>query len=165
MTSKMSPGIIAGLGSLALLLGAFGFQYLGGLAPCVLCLYQRWPHAVAILMAILGVRLKSVAVPIMGALSSATSAAIGAYHSGVELGVLKGPTSCSGGVDLSRLSPEAALESIMRAPVVSCDEVVWQLAGLSMASWNVITSTFLTAIWIVQISKMSKKTKAEVDDA
>ena len=115
MMSKMSPGIIAGLGSLALLLGAFGFQYIGGLAPCVLCLYQRWPHAVGILMAILGMRLKSVALPIMGALSSATSAAIGAYHSGVELGVLKGPTSCSGGVDLSRLSPEEALEAIMRS--------------------------------------------------
>ncbi|MCA3544252.1 MAG: disulfide bond formation protein B, partial [Rhodobacter sp.] len=36
--------ILALAGSLALLAGAFAFQYIGGLAPCHLCLLQRWPH-------------------------------------------------------------------------------------------------------------------------
>ena len=35
--------LIATLGSVALLLGAYGFQHLGGLAPCKMCLWQRWP--------------------------------------------------------------------------------------------------------------------------
>ena len=41
---------VAGLGSAALLAGAFAFQYLGGLPPCQLCLWQRWPHAAAVLI-------------------------------------------------------------------------------------------------------------------
>ena len=48
---------IAMAGSAALLLGAFAFQYLGGLLPCVLCIYQRWPHAVAVLAGVLGLSL------------------------------------------------------------------------------------------------------------
>ena len=39
--------LLAAGGSLALLLGAFGFQALG-YAPCKLCLWQRWPHGAAI---------------------------------------------------------------------------------------------------------------------
>ena len=42
--------LIATLGSAALLGGAFAFQYIGGLAPCALCLWQRWPHAAAIMI-------------------------------------------------------------------------------------------------------------------
>ena len=41
---------LAGLGSAAMLAGAFGFQYIGGMAPCQLCLWQRWPHAAAVLI-------------------------------------------------------------------------------------------------------------------
>jgi disulfide bond formation protein DsbB len=44
--------LLATLGSVALLGGAFAFQYIGGLAPCQLCLWQRWPHAAAILIGI-----------------------------------------------------------------------------------------------------------------
>ena len=41
---------LASLGSLALLVGAFGFQHLGGLPPCKLCIWQRYPHALAVLI-------------------------------------------------------------------------------------------------------------------
>jgi disulfide bond formation protein DsbB len=39
---------LAATGSAALLVGALWFQHLGGLAPCPLCLWQRWPHAIVI---------------------------------------------------------------------------------------------------------------------
>ena len=45
--------LIATLGSAALLLGAFGFQHIGGYAPCQMCLWQRWPHAAAIAIGVI----------------------------------------------------------------------------------------------------------------
>ena len=83
--------LIATLGSVALLGGAFAFQHVGGLAPCALCLWQRWPHAAAIL--------------------------IGA----------------------------AALATGWRG----CDQIAWQLGGISMAGWNVILSLGLAAVWVL----------------
>ncbi|MEM9197889.1 MAG: disulfide bond formation protein B, partial [Pseudomonadota bacterium] len=55
--------ILAGLGSAALLLAALGFQYLGGLAPCTMCIWQRWPHVVALGATALGL----VAMPRLAA--------------------------------------------------------------------------------------------------
>ena len=40
--------IAAALGSAALMLGALAFQHIGGMAPCKLCIWQRYPHMVAI---------------------------------------------------------------------------------------------------------------------
>src|SRR5258705_8608299 len=48
------PALLAGGVSAALLLGAFAFQYLGGLAPCEMCIWQRWPHGAAILFGLIG---------------------------------------------------------------------------------------------------------------
>lgn len=41
--------LLALAGSAGLLLGALAFQYIGGMAPCALCIWQRWPHVVALL--------------------------------------------------------------------------------------------------------------------
>ena len=56
MTEILAPRrllALAGLGCLGLLAGALLFQYLGGLQPCPLCIWQRWPHAVAVALAAL----------------------------------------------------------------------------------------------------------------
>jgi disulfide bond formation protein DsbB len=145
---RKSLGVIAGLGSASLLLGALGFEHIGELEPCTFCLWQRWPHLAALIIGLISIRLQSSWIYILGALSAATSAGIGVFHAGVEKGLWKGLQSCSGNVDLSKLSPERALEVIMTAKVVKCDEVAWQMAGLSMASWNAILSSLLAALWI-----------------
>ena len=49
--------LLAAGGSAAILAGAFAFQYIGGLAPCQLCLWQRWPHAAAIGIGVLALLL------------------------------------------------------------------------------------------------------------
>ena len=53
-----------GLGALALILGALGFQYIGGVAPCEMCHWQRWPHIAA---AIIGIAGGAVARAVTGA--------------------------------------------------------------------------------------------------
>jgi disulfide bond formation protein DsbB len=140
--------LIAAGGSALLLALAFGFQHLGGLAPCALCLWQRWPHGAAVVVGALGLALPGAALPLLGAVAAGTSGGIGGYHLGVEQGWWEGPATCSGGGAVGRLSVEELTAQIMAAPVIRCDEVAWSLAGLSMAGWNALLSLLLMAVWI-----------------
>lgn len=142
--------LIATFGSAALLLGAFGFQHIGGLAPCKMCLWQRWPHAAAILIGVAALMGGPRLLAWIGALATAITGAIGAYHAGVEWGWWPGPTSCSGGgADLGAMDGGALLSLDTPTGVVMCDEIVWQLFGLSMAGWNAVFAFALTAVWIM----------------
>lgn len=134
-------------GSLALLAGAFAFQHLGGMAPCPMCLWQRWPHAAAIVIGALALALPGRALPLLGALAALVTAGIGLFHTGVERGWWQGPSTCTSG-PTGGLSPQELLDQIMAAPLVRCDEVPWELFGLSMASWNALVSLGLVLLWL-----------------
>lgn len=139
--------LIATVGSAALLLGALGFQYIGGLPPCKLCYWQRYPHMVAVVIGVVALFLRSRLLPVFGALAALASANVGIYHTGVERGWWEGPTTCTSG-PINGLSTDALLDQIMAAPMVRCDDVAWQMLGLSMASWNTVASLVLALIWI-----------------
>ncbi|WP_138472544.1 disulfide bond formation protein B [Poseidonocella sp. HB161398] len=145
--------LAAGAGSLALLLGAFAFQHIGGISPCPMCLWQRWPHAIAALLAlaalILG-RLRPAAL--LGAAAMAVSTGLGLFHSGVERGWWQGPDTCTSG-PIGNLSPDQLMEQIMAAPLVRCDEIAWELFGLTMANYNAIISAGLFALWVFVLVK------------
>lgn len=139
---------VAAAGSAALLLGALGFQHLGGYAPCELCLLQRWPHVAAVAAGVLALLLPPrVLWRFIGLVSALTAAALGLYHTGVERAWWEGPTACSGGSGIDALSPDQLLTQIMAAPVVRCTDVAWQFLALSMASWNAILSLALAVLW------------------
>ena len=144
--TRIRMALIAGAGSALLLGGAFVFQALG-YAPCKMCIWQRWPHALAIALGVAALFVPAVWLMWIGALAMAVTAGIGFYHTGVERGWFEGPTSCTSG-DISNLSSEELMQQILSAPLVRCDEVAWSLAGLSMASWNMILSLVLMAIWV-----------------
>ena len=144
--------LLAAAGSLALMLGAFAFQHLGGLPPCKMCIWQRYPHVVAIGIGLIALRFGNAALAWLGALAALVTAGIGGYHTGVERGWWEGPTSCSS-QSISGLSADELFDQIMSAPVVRCDEVAWSLMGLSMASWNMVISLVLAGIWIAAARK------------
>ena len=128
---------------LALLGGALGSQYLGGLVPCEMCYWQRWPHAAAIGLAALAFTApaasqRSRTLTLLAALAIAISGSIGVYHAGVELGIFKGLTTCMSLA--SGASTAELLNSIMNAPLVRCDQVQFAFLGISMAGWNAILS-------------------------
>lgn len=144
--------LLAAAGSLAVLLGAFGFQYLGGLAPCEMCLWQRWPHAAAVLLGATGLVAGAALVPALGLLAALTTGVIGIYHTGVERDWWEGPTSCTGGGDtLAGLSGADLLNFDAAPAVVMCDEVAWQMLGLSMASWNAVLSFGFALLWLLAL--------------
>lgn len=141
---------LAGLGSLALLLGALGFQFVGGLAPCPMCIWQRWPHLAAVVLAIAALTvLRRVAGPLAfaGAIAAAMASGLGVFHAGVEQGWWEGPSSCVG-LDPAGLTPEQLLDRLAGAPLVRCDDVVWDFFGLTMAGWNALLSAGLVVLWL-----------------
>jgi len=128
---------------LALLGGALGSQYLGGLHPCEMCYWQRWPHAAAILFAALAFSApaetsRSRNLTLLAALCIAVSGVIGVYHAGVEAKVFEGFTQCT--ATGKGLSNADLLKQITHAPLIRCDEVQFRFLGISMAGWNAILS-------------------------
>lgn len=134
-------------GSAALLVGALCFQYLGGLAPCHLCLLQRWPHAIAILIGLLILALPRRGLALVAALVLVAGAGIAAYHVGVEQHWWAGPTSCTA-PEPGSLSAADLLRQIEATPVVACDQIAWSLFGISMAGWNLLASLALAVLWL-----------------
>ncbi len=143
------------LGSVALLIGAFAFQVFGGLAPCQLCLWQRWPHAIAVVFGSLALATKWRMWSYAGAGAVLAGAGIGGFHVGVEQGWWQGPLACTSG-NISGLSPDELMSQIMTAPLVRCDEIAWSLAGLSMAGWNAALSLGLFALWCAAFHAQSQ---------
>ena len=148
MSEKGYAGPVGGKGGLArlvalavpigLLGGALFSQHVGGLAPCAMCYWQRWPHGAAIVLAALSFSspatgMRSRTLVALAAIAIAISGAIGVFHAGVELGWWEGITRCTGGGAMS-------LDDLMSAPIIRCDQVQWELLGISMAGWNAIIS-------------------------
>lgn len=138
---------LAAAGSAALLGGALIFQA-AGYPPCELCMLQRWPHLAA---ALLGAGLLALRLPEFlawaGAAIMALSTGFGIYHSGVERHFLEGPASCTSST-LDGASAADLLAQINAAPLVRCDEIAWQVMGVTMPNLNALISLGLMVIWI-----------------
>ena len=128
----------------ALLGGAMLSQYVGGLHPCEMCYWQRWPHSFAIVVAALAFLFPATSrnarlLTALAAVAIAVSGAIGVFHAGVELKYWEGLTRCSTGGALS-------LDDLMKVPLIRCDQVQFSFLGISMAGWNAILSLGAAAV-------------------
>jgi disulfide bond formation protein DsbB len=148
MTRFQRRALGAGVASGLMLLAALAFQYLGDLPPCPLCIWQRWPHAVGLVLGLVAVRLPWRGLAVLGALAALTTAGIGVFHLGVEQGWWEGLTTCAAPSSIEGLTPEQLMEQIMAAPVVRCEDVLWSFAGISMAGWNAILSLGIAVLWL-----------------
>ncbi|RJF94728.1 disulfide bond formation protein B [Oleomonas cavernae] len=141
-------GLVILLGSGALLGGALAFQYLGGLPPCELCIWQRWAHgavlagALAAVLAPRPIAALGLAIGIAGLLCGV---GIAIFHVGVEQAWWQGLASC-GATGTPATSVDDLLAAVEAAPVVRCGDVAWSLFGLSMAAWNAIASLVLAIV-------------------
>ena len=127
-----------------LLAGAYASQYLGGLYPCEMCWWQRWPHFAALPLAlgafILPGDAKRRLFTALAALAILISGLIGSYHAGVEYGWWEGITTCSSTVTPG--SGKDVLDAILNAPLIRCDIAPWTLFGISLAGYNFLISSF-----------------------
>jgi disulfide bond formation protein DsbB len=151
LTTRVFAGFV--LAASAAVLGAALYsQYFGGLAPCELCLLQRWPWAAAITISIVALfvgpgrgqdrSLRGVAL-VLG-LVFLVSVGFAFYHVGVEQHWFAGPSACAASAAPATL--EEMRQRILTAQVVRCDEPQWSLIGVSMAGWNLLVSIVMAAI-------------------
>ena len=141
---RACPFLVAAA-SAGLLLGAYLSQHVGGLAPCPLCLIQRYPHfavvGLGLAAAAVGGRVRVGLLGLSG-LALLVSAGYGVYHAGVEQGWFA--SGCAAPISGGTIDDIRA--QVMAAPLTRCDEVPWSLVGVSLAGWNAIASVAMAAL-------------------
>lgn len=143
MTELAKARLLALVVPAALLAGALGSQYIGGLYPCEMCYWQRYGHFAAAAFALVALLLHSrpqvsrlfVWLALLGIVASGV---IGVYHAGVEAKIFEGFTQCTAQPVVG--SAEEMLNDILSRPAIRCDDVQWSFLGISMAGWNAILS-------------------------
>ena len=123
----------------ALALGtALVAQYVFGLEPCALCVWQRWPYAAALAVAVLALLLKGGARwwALAAAACFALTAGFGVFHAGVEEGLWEGLATCSGADTPDSL--ESLRAQVLGKQPARCDQVPFEFLGLSIAGWNAV---------------------------
>ena len=148
LASRLRPiwPVLALLASGAMLATAHAFQRFGGLQPCPLCLDQRnWHWAVVGVSALsFGVlRFKHGLARWIAALVGLVfvgSMGMGLYHVAVEQHWVA--ATCDARIDTNNLAFD------LDAPLIvpKCDEIAWQMFGISMAGYNAIVSGLLALV-------------------
>ena len=142
------------LGMIAIIGSALGFEHLGGYAPCALCLEQRVPYYWGIPFVVAGALALLVKAPpafvrammAIGFFCLLATAAIGAYHAGVEWGFWPGPTSCTASITGTASDAGSLLQDLAVAKPPSCDAAAGRFLGISFAGWNVIAAFALACV-------------------
>jgi len=153
--------LIALLLPLALLAGAYGSQYWGGLYPCEMCWWQRYAHMAALVPAALAFTApaessRSRNLTLLAALGIAVSGVIGVYHAGVEAKIFEGFTTCTSLVKPGGSTADL-LKQITHAPLIRCDQVQYRFLGISLAGWNAILSLGGAALILILSLKLSRR--------
>ena len=143
-----------GLACCLVIATAYAFEYLANLQPCVLCLYQRIPYAIAIgLMLLVAILRKHTQLNLILFIATSAVFAIGSaiaiFHIGVEQQLWQGTPECGNFIKTD--SVEALRQQLLAQPIVRCDEVTWSLFGISMAGYNFLISSSLLLYSLVTV--------------
>ena len=154
-------GLLLACASAAMLGGAFWFQYVEGLAPCPLCLAQRWAHAASLALGLLTalVATRATAPLLLGlaGLAFLAGAGIAGYHVGVEQHWFE--SAFCGAGDAVAATVEDLKALLWETEVARCDEIAWSLLGISMAGWNLIVSVILALVAFVAARRAAGGTR------
>ena len=131
------------------IISALIIQYWLGHEPCKLCLYQRIPYFLAMLLIIKMFFFKKYEkiTLLMLSLIFVGSAALAFYHLGIEQGFFDESSACTAPELSKTLSKEQLLEQLKQNSI-SCKDVSFRVLGLSLAAINTIFSLVLSVIFI-----------------
>ena len=131
--------------SFLMLSSAFYLEYFHGALPCDLCITQRWFHGAIItysLIIILILNKISISKKLLlvgGGILWLSSSVAGLYHFGIEMNFWTGPDGCSSNIDFSK----DTLTYLLNKSPIKCDEIMFEIFGLSLAGWNALASFFI----------------------
>jgi disulfide bond formation protein DsbB len=142
LTPRTSCLLLA-LASVAILASVFAFQYLGDAAPCQMCIWQRYPYVVLIVLGLIGAYWQPQLMLGLGTVVLLVGGGIAIYHYGVEEGWFALPAGCAAGGDAT--SVEELRKMLSEAPP-ACDQVRFNVFGWSLAAWNILASAVLAGL-------------------
>jgi len=131
------------------LVSAFIIEHRLGHEPCKLCLYERIPYFLSMLLIIKMLFIKKyerVTLLILF-LVFISSTALAFYHFGIEQGFFSESLVCATG-DLSKTLSKAELLQRLKQNSISCKDVSFRILGLSLAAINTIFSFVLSVIFM-----------------
>lgn len=146
MNALLTPrnaALLIALGAFATIAGAWFIEIVLGVKPCPLCLEQRIPYYAGIPVALAAAWAAKDHPKAARALLALTAvifligSGLGAYHAGVEWGLWKGPSDCTGPIQKPAAMGDF-LKSLNKVTVIRCDEVAMRIFGLSLAAWNAL---------------------------
>ena len=137
------------------LIAALYVEYILGFKPCILCIYQRIPYAIAILISLTAFFIgnRNILLIILG-LTFLAGILLSGYHVSIEKGIIEPLFSCTG-ENIKALKKEEILKSLNNIQP-NCKDVDFSIFGVSLATLNFIISFVLTIV-IVYIFKYAKK--------
>jgi len=135
--------------SIFALLAAFFIQYILGHQPCKLCLFERIPYILAIIIITIKFIFKKYEkiYLLLISLIFASATLLSFYHFGIEQGFIEESMVC----DLNNQNNSLNVEDILnqlKENNISCKDVTFRLLGLSLATINTITSLIISVITI-----------------
>ena len=145
--------------SLISLISAFFIEYGLGYQPCNLCLIQRVPYGLSIILIILNYlqRKNEVFFILLLILIFSFSLIISFYHFGIEQGFFEESTVCGVKNTSDIISKEELLKKLQEK-TVSCKDVTFRIFGFSLTTFNIIIS-FILVILLIKIFKNYEKFK------
>ena len=143
--------------SLFSIITAFFIEYALGHQPCNLCLMQRIPYGLSIFLIILNylLRKNEQFVILLLILIFSFSFLISFYHFGIEQGFFKESTVCGLNNKSEIISKEEILKQLSQK-TISCKDVTFRIFGLSLTTFNIIFSLFLSILLINIFSNYDK---------
>ena len=135
--------------SIFALSAAYFIEYILGHQPCNLCLIERIPYAISIIIIVICLftqKFEKITLIILS-ITFFAAALLSFYHFGIEQGFIKESLVCDLNNPSNELSREALLNQLKEMPI-SCKNVTFKIFGLSLATFNVFISIILSAITI-----------------
>jgi disulfide bond formation protein DsbB len=157
LKKKIELNIILSL-SIFALIAAFFIEYILDHKPCNLCLLERVPYVLVIVLVVLVTIFEKFERSIFFLLSliflSATILSF--YHFGIEQGFIKESIVCNLNQETSNLSKEDLLKELNNKRI-SCKDVGFKIFGLSLATINTFISLILSTITLKIFLNYEKK--------
>lgn len=143
-----------------IILSALFIEYILNVKPCVLCIYERYPYYLILLLSALFFLKNNWKSQLMVLiiLTSIVSFFLAGYHVGIENGLINELSSCKTEVS-KNISKDILLKELQSKLAPSCKDVDFKLFGLSLASINMIMSLILTILYYITFSWTKKTSK------
>ena len=140
--------ILTFLISLFALISAYFIEYILGHQPCNLCLIERIPYMIALIIITINYKFNHLEryLILLLVFVFLTSTLISLYHLGIEQGFIKESLVCDLKNSSKILSKEEILQQLQQK-IVSCKDVTFKILGFSLTILNIIISLLITIVF------------------